>query len=285
MRKSLFSLFHRAPAMPQMPELGKTVLSAREVSVIRSGKEILNDFSIDLHAGEVVVMVGPNGAGKSTALAALSGELTADSGQVKLFDREISTWTPRQAAMRRAVLLQDTDIAFPFTTEEVVEMGRSPWDDTADAALDDQIIDSAMAMTEVSHLRTRRYTSLSGGERARAALARVLVQAAPIMMLDEPTAALDIKHQEQVLQLARDYAQTGCAAIIVLHNLELAAAYADRVAVLSNGHLLDIGSPKSVLTPKLLTDVYGYPIEVFAHPLRGSLLIQPVRDSSGVVRE
>ncbi|MFF0183972.1 ATP-binding cassette domain-containing protein [Streptomyces sp. NPDC005244] len=179
-------------------------------------------------------------------------------------------------ALRRAVLPQAAALSFPFTVEEVVRMGRAPWAHTPHD--DDTAVASAMAATEVTGFAPRSFAALSGGERARVALARVLAQRAPLL-LDEPTAALDLRHQELVLRVCRERAAAGDAVVVVLHDLGLAAAYADRTAVLCAGRVAAHGPPAEVFTDRLLTDVYRQPVEVLPHPRTGAALITPRRDA------
>jgi iron complex transport system ATP-binding protein len=171
-------------------------------------------------------------------------------------------------------------MSFPFTVRQAVAMGRSPW--TGQDAEDDdgRLVAAAMRDTDVSHLADRVFTSLSGGERARAALARVVAQDTMLLLLDEPTAALDVRHQEQVLSLARARADRNCAVVVVMHDLGLAAAHADRVVLLADGRVQADGPPGQVLTDELLGRVYDHPIEVIRHPRTGELLVLPVRSQA-----
>ncbi|GMA29127.1 hypothetical protein GCM10025874_23800 [Arenivirga flava] len=143
---------------------------------------------------------------------------------------------------------------------------------------DEQAVADAMARTEVTRFAERAYPSLSGGERARASLARVLAQCTGIVMLDEPTAALDLKHQEAVLRIARERAAAGDAVVVVLHDLNLAAAYADRVALLAGGRLHSVGAPGRVLTAETIGEVYQHPVEIVRHPRTGRAIVVPLRD-------
>ncbi len=263
---------------PEAPVRGEVVLAVDSVGVTIDDHQILEDITLDVRAGEVLALVGPNGAGKSTLLNAITGDVGLNAGAVYLDGVQMRVWDPTERAMRRSVLLQQVDISFPFTVQEVVEMGRSPWAGTPAEMDDDLVVTGALALTDTEDLGTRTYTSLSGGERGRAAFARVLSQASPLMLLDEPTAAMDIRHQELVLRRARDYAATGCAVVVVVHALDVAAAYSDRVALLSLGHLRDIGTPEDVFTAEQLSEVYQYRIEVLSHPRTGDLLVLPVRD-------
>lgn len=247
------------------------------VGVSRGGREVLRDVSLTLSAGEVLAVVGPNGAGKSTLLSVLSGDLSVGSGMVSVGGRPVDRWRPAELALWRSVLPQHTTVAFPFTVGQVVAMGRAPWAGTARADEDETAVAAAMAETEVTEFAGRTYSTLSGGERARAALARVLAQRTPMVLLDEPTAALDLRHQDMVLSVAVARARAGAGVLAVLHDLNLAAAYADRVAVVAGGRLRACGPPASILTAELLTEVYQREVEVLAHPHSGTPLVLPVR--------
>ncbi|MCY9782328.1 heme ABC transporter ATP-binding protein [Nocardiopsis sp. EMB25] len=269
---------HPAPAPP-----GTAVVRAEGLTVRRGGRTLLDGVDLTVRAGELVALVGPNGAGKSTLLGVLSGDVgprdtgAADSGSVHLFDRPLADWTPPELALRRAVLPQDSSVSFPFSVAELVAMGRAPWAGLCDADTDAAQTSAAMARTGIPHLAERRFPSLSGGERARVMLARVLAQGTQLLMLDEPTAALDIRHQELVLSVARELAEDGRTVIVVLHDLGLAAAYAHRVAVLSRGRIAARGTPADVFTASLLSDVYQHQVDVLPHPRTGAPLVVPRR--------
>jgi iron complex transport system ATP-binding protein len=252
-------------------------LSARGLCVTIDNARLLADIDFDARPGELHALLGPNGAGKSTLLGALAGDVRPSAGTVTADGRELREWKLKELARARAVLLQQHDVFFPFTVREVVEMGRAPWRGTAAEDDDERMIAEAMALTDVTELGPRAVPSLSGGERARAALARVLAQGAPTLMLDEPTAALDLKHQEDVLRLARQRAASGDTVIVVLHDLSLAAAYADRVTLLQGGRIVASGTPRAVLTAERIGAVYGQAVEVIDHPRTGVPLILPLR--------
>lgn len=264
-----------APPAPFTP--GDVLAEASGLRVRLGGREVLTGVSLAARAGEVLALVGPNGAGKSTLLAALAADLPADEGVVRVCGRPTAQWPARELALRRAVLPQAAALSFPFTVEDVVRMGRAPWAGTDLEEDDDRVVREAMASTEVGEFASRPFSALSGGERARVALARVLAQRAPLLLLDEPTAALDLRHQELVLRLCRERAAAGDAVVVVLHDLGLAAAYADRVAVLRGGALAVEGAPGEVFTAELLSEVYRQPVEVFPHPRTGAPLVTPVR--------
>ncbi|WP_024804939.1 heme ABC transporter ATP-binding protein [Nocardia sp. BMG51109] len=276
--RGLTQAFVRPHGIPAPPGPGTVTLRARQVSVDRgAARRVLDHVDLEVVAGEILALVGPNGAGKSTLLAALAGELDLATGTVELDDRTITHWAPVDMARRRAVLPQNHTVGFPFTAREVVAMGRAPWVRTPREDADGTAIAAALAATDTEHLAARPFPALSGGERARVALARVLAQDTPTLLLDEPTAALDLGHQEQVLRLVRGRARDGAAVVVVLHDLGIAAAYADRVAVLESGRLAAAGPPRQVLTTELLSQVYRHPVEVFDHPHTGVQLVLPAR--------
>ncbi len=253
---------------------------------VRAGASVLlQDVSLHLPAGQVGALLGPNGAGKSTLLSVLAGLRKPDAGEVWLDGQPLSAHRPDALARQRALLAQDSSVAFDFQARELVEMGRYPhrW---RPSAHEPDIAQDAMAAAHVSHLAQRSVSDLSGGERARVQMARALAQVweAPSgggsrwLLLDEPTAALDLRHQHETLATVRQWAHRhGMGVIAVLHDLNLALRYADLVWVLDQGRLQASGPPAEVLTPALLRQVW----KVFAHPVADAdgclqLLIQPV---------
>lgn len=262
---------------PPAPSTPAPSLAARGLSVTIDGARLLDEVDFEARPGELHALLGPNGAGKSTLLGALAGDVTPSAGTASLDGRPLATWKLRELARVRAVLLQQHEVFFPFTVREVVEMGRAPWRGTAAEDDDERMIAEAMALTDITALASRAVPSLSGGERARAALARVLAQGASTLMLDEPTAALDLKHQEDVMRLARERAASGDTVIVVLHDLNVAAAYADRVTLLQRGRVVASGEPRAVLTAERIAAVYGQAVEVLEHPRTGTPLILPLR--------
>ncbi len=230
------------------------------------GKTLLHGVSIACASGTLTALVGPNGAGKSTLLSAIAGDVTPEAGTVLLDHQPVHRMRIRELAQLRSVFPQGSEIRFGYNVEDVVGMGRAFRDLPPDE--DRAAIAAAMADSEVDHLRDRNAQTLSGGEQARTTFARVLVQEAPVVLLDEPTAALDLRHQERLLERARGLAASGGTVLAVLHDLNLAAAYADQIVLMRNGGIVANGPPWDVLTEPLISDVYRQPVCVMAHPER-----------------
>jgi iron complex transport system ATP-binding protein len=241
---------------------------------------LIASVDLDLRAGELVVLVGPNGAGKTTLVRALTGDVLLSTGTVLLGSRPAHELSAVEQARHRAVLPQRTELAFPFTVEEVVAMGRAPWSGVASMGEDHDAVEGALAACDLGSLRRRPYPTLSGGEQARTMLARVLAQRAGLLLLDEPTGALDIQHQEQVFAVLRERVRQGDAVVVVVHDLTAAAAHADRVVVLQAGRVVVDAPPATALDPDLLTRVYGHPVEVVTSPRSGALAVLPLRPAT-----
>jgi iron complex transport system ATP-binding protein len=245
-------------------------LHARALSVRIGVNLLLDRVELDLRPGELLAVVGPNGAGKSTLLATLSGERRPSSGEVTLDGTALSRFKPLELARRRAVLPQESSLEFDFTALEVTLLGRMPFTGGRESPRDIEIARAALRLADAAHLETRRYPTLSGGERGRVQLARVLAQiwheATPTrdryLLLDEPTSSLDLAHQHGTLAVAKGLALEGVGVLAVLHDLNLAAAYADRVAVLQRGALVALGAPRAVLTSSLLEHTFGLRVAV-----------------------
>ncbi|TWG97292.1 iron complex transport system ATP-binding protein [Mesorhizobium sp. J18] len=243
------------------------MIEIRNVTVTLGGRNLLDDVSTTCHPGSLTALVGPNGAGKSTLLAVIAGDRTSYRGTVKLHGKDVTRHSVRDLAQIRSVFPQGSVIRFGYTVEEVIAMGRA-FRDLPPGGDDEAVLD-AMISTEVEHMAFRNAQTLSGGEQARTTFARVVVQATPIVLLDEPTAALDLRHQERVLARARDMARTGATVVAVLHDLNLAAAYADKVVLLANGKVAADGDPWEVLTQDLIERVYRQAVRILEHPVRG----------------
>ncbi|RON56117.1 heme ABC transporter ATP-binding protein [Pseudomonas frederiksbergensis] len=252
------------------------MLRTENLSIRRGSKTVLAGITLELNPGEVLGVLGPNGAGKSTLLGALCGELHPDEGHVWLDQQELRDCTGIQRAQRLAVLPQVSTLDFAFRVEEVVGMGRLPWQ--SGRVRDDEIVAAALAAADAGHLSARSYLALSGGERQRVHLARVLAQLWPgeagqTLLLDEPTSMLDPLHQHTTLQAVREFADRGAAVLVILHDLNLAARYCDRILLLEGGRPVALDTPQQVLRPEPLKAVFGLEVLVQPHPERGHPLI------------
>lgn len=230
---------------------------------------LLDDVSLHIASGEMVAIIGPNGAGKSTLLRLLTGYLSPSEGECQLLGQNLKSWQPKALARTRAVMRQYSELAFPFSVSEVIQMGRAPYGGDKDR----QALQQVMAQTDCLALAQRDYRALSGGEQQRVQLARVLAQlwqpqpTPRWLFLDEPTSALDLYHQQHTLRLLRQLTrQEPLAVCCVLHDLNLAALYADRILLLAQGKLVANGTPEEVLNAETLTRWYQADLGISRHP-------------------
>jgi iron complex transport system ATP-binding protein len=256
-----------------------TTLEARDLTCAYNGQPVLSDLSLAVHAGQVLALIGPNGAGKTTLLRAMARLLRPRKGMLLLGDQQVWQLSPRAVARRLALAPQSNSDTWPLTVEQVVALGRAPhrgWF-LPFSTRDREVVQQAMRRTGLEHLRQRLVTQLSGGEQRRVLLARTLAQEPEILLLDEPTAHLDLKYQTEILELVRQLAhRDGLAVVITLHDLNQAALCADRLALLAEGRLLAVGESEEVLVPSYLTQAYGVPVVVTRHPLYGTPMVTPV---------
>ena len=239
-------------------------LEARQVSVVRGRRAILAPQNVRIGPGELTAIVGPNGSGKSTLLRALAGLWTVSTGTVTIDGRDLRGLPRRDIARRLTFLPQDSRCDFGFTVEEMVAMGRYPHRGRFDRERDRdrRAIDSAIATCDLGHLRIRRVDRLSGGERQRAAIARCLAAEPDVLLLDEPTAHLDLEHALSILTLCRALADGGRAVVLASHDLSTIAQFATRVLVLRQGHVVGDGTPQDVLTPAICRRVFAVDTEM-----------------------
>lgn len=261
------------------------MLEASNITVALRERRLLDDVSLRVAPGETVAVLGENGAGKTTLLRALAGDRQPpgahQTGRVTLAGRPIRDWSLPERARLRAVLPQRPELAFAFNAREVAGFGRYAHRGGWRAPEDYGIADAALRLTDALHLADREVTTLSGGEQARVHLASVFAQlwemdsASPrFLLLDEPTAALDLAHQHQLLETAREFAQQrGIGVVAILHDLNLAAMYADRVLVLFRGKVAAQGTPREVLQPPTIREAFSVAARVLAHPLVDGMLI------------
>ena len=239
---------------------------------------LLKALDLQVKAGECVAVVGPNGAGKTTLFRLLAGEVEPSAGTIQFNGRDLTRWPVAQLARMRAVLPQSSTLQFSFTVREVVAMGRMPH--ATGRKLDDDIVHEVMQVCDVRKLAERAYTALSGGERQRVQLARVLAQVwqpvadgERLLLLDEPTSALDIAHQIELMQVVRQVCAADIAVLVILHDLNLAARFANRILMLHEGSLIAAGTPEQVLQPDLIECVFNVKTQVIRHPLYGCPLV------------
>ena len=253
-------------------------LSARSVSLTLGENTVLDAVSLQVNPGSVHVVVGPNGAGKSSLLNLLGGQHSPAQGELVLDGEALHNWPLQALARRLAFLPQQSALNFPFTSEEVVALGRYPH--SSGDQRDREIISEALSAVGGEEMKHRLYTSLSGGEQQRVHLARVLAQiwepssaGERYLLLDEPTAALDLAHQHLTLQMARGLSRQGVGVLSVLHDLNLAAQYADVISLLDRGRVVTQGPPEEVLTSSVIQGVYKVSVEIMRHPSQDRLLI------------
>ncbi|MDX2343275.1 MAG: heme ABC transporter ATP-binding protein [Acidimicrobiia bacterium] len=254
--------------------MSRDLVRVDDLTVSRNGRLLLDAVALTASSGEITGIVGPNGAGKSTLLRVLAGDVVGDSGGATLLDVDVAAATLQQLARLRAYVgpQQATDIV--FRVEEVVAMGQHPFrSDGVDRGSTDGVIAAAMSRVDVGHLAERALRTLSSGEQQRVALARAIAQQSPVILLDEPTSALDVGHQEMVMKVLRQLAGEGVAVIAVLHDLNLAAVYADRVVLLDAGRARAVGAPREVFTAGQLSAAYRESMKVIDHPFRDCPLV------------
>ena len=262
-------------------------LAVTDLVVDRGDRRVLDGVSLCADAGEVVGLVGPNGAGKTTLLQACTGAATAVSGTVRLGGDDAAGLSARETARRVASVPQEPSLDFEFPVREAVAMGR-----TAHVSRfgrrgpeDHDAVERAMERASVGAFADRSVTAISGGERARVLLARALAQDAPLFLLDEPTANLDIDHQVRTLSLVRDLAAEGRAVVAAIHDLDLAARFCDRLVLLADGRVRAAGRPEAVLTPDALADAFGVDARVSRDPATGSLRVTVLGEADGIAGE
>jgi iron complex transport system ATP-binding protein len=246
------------------------MIQVKNIKIQRNKKEVLNIKDFQLNPGEIVALLGPNGAGKSTLLQTLAGELESKEGSIQLNNKNLNDWPLEQRAQMLAVLPQASPINFPLTVLEVVLLGRTPHQTTHDE--DEKIAKQCLQSVDMEYAQDRFYSQLSGGERQRVQIARVLAQiinptalGERYLLLDEPTSALDLAHQHLILRLLRTLVQQGIGVVVILHDLNLAMQYADRVILLQEGQQVANGKPVDVLTAESIEHVFNLPVMIIPH--------------------
>ncbi|WP_136588810.1 heme ABC transporter ATP-binding protein [Salinigranum halophilum] len=256
------------------------MISVDALAVDLGDERVLDGVSLTVDEGDFVGLIGPNGAGKTTLLRTMNGGLTPRQGTVEVDGRDVHQLSSRGASRLVATVPQTTQLSFDFSVREAVEMGRTPHRSRFDtwSATDQEAVDAALARTAVTDLADRPVTDISGGERQRVLIARALAQTTPVMLLDEPTASLDINHQVRTLELVRDLVEGGKTALAAIHDLNLAAHYCDRLVLLSDCRVLAAGRPAAVLTEPNLQAAFDTNAVVSRHPVTGSVYVTALPD-------
>lgn len=256
-----------------------TVLEANRIVYSYTRKPVVNDVSLEVKKGEFMSILGPNGSGKSTLLKTLSHIYIPDSGEIVLMGKPLDTYKRKEIAQRIAMVPQDTSLDFEFTVEEVVLMGRHPFLGRfgKEDVLDMDLAYEAMERTNTLHIKDSLITEISGGERQRVFIAKALAQNTSIMLLDEPTSHLDINHQIEILELLKRLnSEKELAIVLVIHDINLAARYSDRILLMKDGEIVDQGSPETVITPESIENTYGMKVVVETNRYTGHVTVTPI---------
>lgn len=250
------------------------MIEAKKISVEIGDKKLVNDVSMSLRPGKFSVILGKNGAGKSTFLKTLTGDLKPSGGEVRVDGISLSKNKPEDLARKRAVMMQNLHLSFSFTALEVVLMGRTPHTKGFETSADRAIAVECMKQASVDHLVDRSFPTLSGGEKQRVQLARMLAQLwdrieagePSCLLLDEPLASLDLSHQHSIMHLIRGLSRKKVAVLMILHDLNLAAQYADEVNIMKDGRTHALGVPNDVFKPEIIKMAFDCPVHVMRHP-------------------
>lgn len=250
------------------------MLQAKDITVTIGKAELLSRVTLDVCPGELTALIGANGAGKSTLLKVLCGSIEATEGKVTIDDSALGEHSSHTLARKRSVLSQSSTLDFPFTVRQVVMLGRNPHIIGRENIEDEKIIYAALCSVEAEHLMDRKFVTLSGGEQQRVHLARVLSQiwkktenGSRYLFLDEPTNGLDVAHQHMSMQVARKFANEDTGVVAVLHDLNLAAQYADKVMILKDGNCFAYGTPNEVLREKNIEEAFGITVVITEAPM------------------
>ncbi len=263
------------------------MIEAEDVSVSLGGSRILSDVSLRAASGDLVGLIGPNGAGKTTLLRVASGVLAPDEGRVDVDGADVHDLSSRAASRRVAVVPQDTAVSFSFDVESVVEMGRHPYRDRFRGVDPDgrSLVEAAMERTDVTALADRSIETVSGGERQRVLLARALAQDTPVLLLDEPTASLDVTRAVETLSLVRGLVDEGRTAVAAIHDLDLAARFCDELVVLVGGEVLARGPPADVLDGETVSAAFDGDAAVRDDPFTDAPTVTAYPDGADLDRE
>lgn len=253
-------------------------LELRNIALTLGHQSVLRDVSLTLSPGQVVGLLGRNGAGKTSLLRVASGTLPADRGTVRIDDRSLGDWSRRQLAQHIAVVPQDLHVPFPFRVGELVLMGRAPYQGWLgfESSADVRIATEAMERMGIAELANRSIAEISGGERQLVLFARALAQRPEYLLLDEPTAFLDLSHRVEVLGAVAELAHSGCGVLLVSHDLQMASRACERLVLLAEGLAAVEGTPREVLEPQSLRRVFGFEAQVLEAPDGGPLVVPTI---------
>lgn len=257
------------------------MIEASDLSFSFGDEAVLESVSLEVTDGELVGLIGPNGAGKTTFLRLVSGVLDPNQGTVSVGGSLVQSLSPAEIGQRVAVVPQQTELSFDFSVRDVITMGRNPYQGRFERlhAADRELVEQAMVRTETAHLADRPFSGISGGERKRVLIARAIAQNTPALLVDEPTASLDINHQISVFELLRDLIDDGKTILAAVHDLDLAARYCDRLVLLSDGTIKASGPAADVLKPKRLKHAYGIDTSIETNPITQTPMVVAHRSS------
>lgn len=245
-------------------------LVVNQLSYNQGSQPLLNNINFTINPGELVGIIGPNGAGKSTLLKCLSGFITPKSGDISLFEHPLDNYSHQQRAHHLSYLPQHTEPAFGFVVQDIIHYGQHQ-----SSLISKQEITNIINQLEIKPLLNRAINQLSGGEQQRVHFARLLIQNAAIMLLDEPTASLDIGHESLLLNILSHHCQQGKSALIAIHNLNTAITFCDRLLLLEQGQQIAFDTPQNVLTSSQINALYHHHVSVIPHPTTQKLVILP----------
>lgn len=254
------------------------MMRANQISVeAPNGKVLIQNISIEVEPGQLKAIIGKNGAGKSTLLKAMTQDINAISGTCTLDDTDIQQYRLEELAQKRSIVSQQVSLEFSFSVRQVVLIGRSPYMSFFETDTDDKIATEALKKVDALHLIDRSYLTLSGGEKQRVQFARAIAQIWDLMeagepsylLLDEPLSSLDISHQHEMMTVLKELSKKNVGILIIIHDLNLAAQYSDKVHVLKDGETVIEGDPALVFTEKIISEAFDYPVNILKHPNGG----------------
>lgn len=258
-----------------------SVLSIRDLSWSYDDKEIISDINLEVEKGKFYAIVGPNGSGKTTLLKNILRHLDLKKNKIFIHDKDLVSYSHRALAMELSSVPQNTEISYDFSVYDIVMMGRSPYIKRFSSETDEdcRIVKNAMEITDTWQLRESNIQEISGGERQRVIIARAIAQESQIMLLDEPIANLDMNHQIQVLDtVKRLCSEHKLTVVVVLHDLNIASQYADKMIFLKDGRVIEIGEPENILRESLISKVYGNNFHLMKNPITNKPLIIPISE-------